>query len=123
MNIHDLKPVDPPKTVAKPSSEEIRQKKIQGKESERLNSVDSSAEGLAANDLVEISEQAQQFQQSQDELGVYKELLAKLPTTRAHVIYEALAKIKAGLYSQDEIVEEAAKKLLESNEFKDLLQP
>ena len=123
MNIHNLKPMDPPKTVAKPASEEIRQKKTQGKESEPLNSIDRNATGFAADDLVEISAEAQKLQRSQDEMGVYKELLAKLPSTRAHVIYEALAKVKAGLYAQDKIVEEAAKKLLESDEFKDLIKP
>jgi hypothetical protein len=122
MNIHDLKPVAPPKTVAKPSTEELRHKKIQGQESAKIDSVGPNSSEPIPNDMVEISEEAQQLNKSQDELGVYKELLAKLPSTRAHVIYEALAKIRSGLYSKDEIVEEAAKKLLDSPELNDLIQ-
>ena len=60
---------------------------------------------------------------SEDELKVSKELLANLPSARAHVIYEALAKLKAGHYSSEKIISEAAAKLIESGELNDIRSP
>ncbi len=116
MKIQDLYGgVNPLKRTEKQSLEDSGNRKIQKKKEPE------QAASLRKSDQVEISKEAQELQKSQDEVGVSKELLAKLPSTRAHVIYEALAKIKAGLYSSDEIVEEAAAKLLSSGELNDLL--
>ncbi len=108
MKINNLYGADPPKKVQKQSVEETRQKKIQKKESSKASKVNS--------DQVHISEEAKKLQRSNDEIGKSKELLAKLPSSRAHIIYEALAKMKAGLYASDEIVQEAANKLINSGE-------
>jgi len=112
MKISNLYGADPPKKVQKQSVEEARQKKIQKKESSESSKVNS--------DRVHISEEAKELQRSNDEIGKSKELLAKLPSSRAHVIYEALAKIKAGLYASDKIVQEAASKLVDSGELDNL---
>lgn len=114
MKIQELYGVNPPRKPDKQSVEEVRDKKVQKKESQQVSNSHKS-------DQVEISQEAQELQKSNDEVGVSKELLAKLPSARAHVIYEALAKIKAGLYSSDEIVAEAAAKLLKSDELNDLI--
>ena len=50
-----------------------------------------------------------------------KELLNRLPSARAHIVYEALAKVKAGFYSSDEIVAQAAQKLIDGGELDDLI--
>ncbi len=112
MKINNLYGADPPKKVQKQSVEETRQKKIQKKESSEASKVN--------RDQVHISEEAKKLQRSNDEIGKSKELLAKLPSSRAHIIYEALAKMKAGLYASDEIVQEAASKLLDSGELDNL---
>ena len=114
MKINSLYNVGPAKKLEKQSVDEVRQKKIEKKES---GQVSKSAKG----DQVEISPEAQQLQKLEDEIGFSKELLAKLPSSRAHVIYEAIAKIKAGLYSSEKIAEEAAAKLIDSGELNDLL--
>jgi len=112
VKINNLYGADPPKKVQKQSVEETRQKKIQKKESSEASKVN--------RDQVHISEEAKKLQRSNDEIGKSKELLAKLPSSRAHIIYEALAKMKAGLYASDEIVQEAASKLLDSGELDNL---
>jgi len=112
VKINNLYGADPPKKVQKQSVEETRQKKIQKKESSEASKVN--------RDQVYISEEAKKLQRSNDEIGKSKELLAKLPSSRAHIIYEALAKMKAGLYASDEIVQEAASKLLDSGELDNL---
>ncbi len=112
MKISNLSGAAPPKKLQKQSVEEPRQKKIQKKESSEASKVNS--------DQVYISEEAKDLQKSSDEIGRSKELLSKLPSSRAHVIYEALAKIKAGRYGSDEIVQEAATKLIESGDLDNL---
>ena len=112
MKINNLYGADPPKKMQKQSVEEPRQKKIQKKESSEASKV--------IRDQVHISEEAKELQRSIDEIGKSKELLAKLPSSRAHIIYEALAKMKAGLYASDEIVQEAANKLISSGELDNL---
>jgi len=112
VKINNLYGADPPKKVQKQSVEETRQKKIQKKESSEASKVN--------RDQVHISEEAKKLQRSNDEIGKSKELLAKLPSSRAHIIYEALAKMKAGLYASDEIVQEAASKLADSGELDNL---
>ena len=112
MKINNLYGADPPKKLQKQSVEETRQKKIQKKESSEASKV--------IRDQVHISEEAKELQRSTDEIGKSKELLAKLPSSRAHIIYEALAKMKAGLYASDEIVQEAASKLINSGELDNL---
>lgn len=112
MKISSLYGADPPKKLREQSVEEVRQKKIHKKESSEASKVNS--------DQVQISKEAKELQSSSDEIGKSKELLAKLPSSRAHVIYEALAKMKAGLYASDEIVQEAATKLIESGELDNL---
>lgn len=112
MKINNLYGAAPPKKLQKQSVEEARQKKIQTKESSEASKVDK--------DQVFISEEAKELQKSDDEIGKSKELLAKLPSSRAHVIYEALAKMRAGLYESDEILQEAATKLIKSGELDNL---
>ena len=112
MKINNLYGADPPKKMQKQSVEETRQKKIQKKESSEASKV--------IRDQVHISEEAKELQRSIDEIGKSKELLAKLPSSRAHVIYEALAKMRAGLYESDEILQEAANKLVSSGELDNL---
>jgi len=112
MKINNLYGAAPPKKLQKQSVEEARQKKIQKKESSEASKVDK--------DQVFISEEAKELQKSDDEIGKSKELLAKLPSSRAHVIYEALAKMRAGLYESDEILQEAATKLIKSGELDNL---
>ncbi|MFQ5751219.1 MAG: hypothetical protein ACE5HI_04415 [bacterium] len=114
MNIKHLTGLGPPKKIEKQSAEEVRSKKVQKEKATNSSHVNNS-------DLVQISDTGKELQQSNDEMVVAKELLSRLPTVRAHIIYEALAKIKAGLYSSEEIVEQAAEKLLESGEFDDLI--
>jgi|GEM_PF-1865567 len=114
MKIQDLYGVNPLKRTEKQSVEDVRDRKLQKRKGSE------QASSLKKSDQVEISKEAQALQRSQDEVGVSKELLAKLPSTRAHVIYEALAKVKAGLYSSEEIVHEAAAKLLDSGELNGL---
>lgn len=112
MKINNLYGAAPPKKLQKQSVEEARQKKIQKKESSEASKVDK--------DQVFISEEAKELQKSDDEIGKSRELLAKLPSSRAHVIYEALAKMRAGLYESDEILQEAATKLIKSGELDNL---
>ncbi|MCH7680016.1 hypothetical protein IID10_11750 [candidate division KSB1 bacterium] len=112
MKINNLYGAAPPKKLQKQSVEEARQKKIQKKESSEASKVDK--------DQVFISEEAKELQKSDDKIGKSKELLAKLPSSRAHVIYEALAKMRAGLYESDEILQEAATKLIKSGELDNL---
>ena len=119
MKIGNVYGVDPPKKLDKRSVEEIRQKKAE--KTDVKPSALKPVSGSDQIDQVEISREAQELQRTSDDLGFSKELLAKLPSTRAHVVYEAIAKIKAGLYSSEEIVEEAASKLIQSGEFDDLI--
>ena len=113
MKINNLYGAGPPKKLEKQSVEEVRQKKIQKKET-------SETSKSAKSDLVQISAEAKELQKADDELVLSKELLGKLPSARAHVIYEALAKIKAGFYASDEIVEEAAAKLISGGDLDDI---
>ena len=113
MNVQDLYGINPPRKPGKQSVGGVKHRKVDKKETSKVPSARKS-------DQVEISQEAQELQKSKNEVSVSKELLAKLPTARAHIIYEALAKIKAGLYSSDEIVEEAAAKLIKSGELNDL---
>ena len=83
--------------------------------------VSSSIDKTRSRDRVEISTEARRLQGSSDESKIAKKLLASLPNVRANVVYEALAKLKAGLYSSDKIVSEAADKLLESGDLDDLI--
>ncbi|RMF66883.1 MAG: hypothetical protein D6743_05750 [Calditrichaeota bacterium] len=115
MNVKDISGVGLPRRIEKQSVDDVREKKIQKKESDKSASVGKT-------DQIEISQEAKALQSSPDEIVLSKELLSKLPSTRAHIIYEALAKIKAGLYSSDEIVEEAASKLLESGDLDDVIR-
>jgi len=120
MKVHDLNSVNPPKRPDKQSSvEDIRERRLKKKESEGTNT--NQTPSIGKSDQVEISPEAIERQKSNDEFGVSKELLSQLPSSRAHVIYEALAKIKAGLYASDEVVEEAAHRLLGSGELDDII--
>ena len=113
MKVQDLYGINPPRKPGKQSVGGVKHRKVDKNEASKASSARKS-------DQVEISQEAQELQKSKNEVGVAKELLAKLPSARAHIIYEALAKIKAGLYSSDEIVEEAAAKLIKSGELNDL---
>ena len=115
MKIQDFYGINPPQKPDKPV-QPVRNRKVESKDPEKV-----SAGNAAKSDQVQISPEAQELQKSNDEFGVSKELLAKLPSSRAHVVYEALAKIKAGFYSSDEVAEQAAEKLLGSGELKDLV--
>lgn len=112
MKIQDLYGVSPPRKPDK-SVNNVRDRKVDKSEAKKVSGV--------KNDQVQISQEAQELHESKDEFGVSKELLSKLPSSRAHVVYEAMAKLKAGLYSSDEIVEEAAHKLLDSGELNDIV--
>ena len=116
MNIKNLHGMGPPKKIEKQSVQEVRQNKSLQKENSAV-----AAATASKTDQVEISELARELQHSQDEHGKAKELLNKLPSARAHVVYEALAKVKAGFYASDEIVEQAAKKLIDGGELDDLI--
>jgi len=122
MKINNLYGVDPPKKLVKNTVEEIRhKKKIENIDSESKDLSQVAKGDVAKNDQVEISQEAQELQNTQDEVVVSKELLSKLPSTRAYIIYEALAKIRAGMYASDKIAEEAASKLVDSGELDDLI--
>jgi len=86
MKVQDLNGVNPLRRPDKQSSiEDLRDRKLRKKES------DSQVPTIEKKDQVEISQEGQELQKSTDEIGVSKELLSKLPSTRAHIIYEALA--------------------------------
>ncbi len=103
------------KKVEKPATEPIRiPKKSEGKDQPRIEKTEEQ-------DSIELSPEAQELKQSEDELKVARELLSKLPNFRAHVIYEALAKLKAGVYSDEQIMAEVAARLLDSEELRGLL--
>lgn len=112
MKIQDLYGVNPPRKPDKPV-DNTRDRKVDKEEPQKGSAIKS--------DQVQISQEAQKLQNSNDEFSVSRELLNKLPAARAQLIYEALAKIKAGRYASDEIVEEAAQKLLDSGELNDIL--
>ncbi len=116
MNIKNLYGMGPPKKIEKQSVHEVRQNKSLQKEHSTV-----AATTASKTDQVEISELARELQHTQDEHGKAKELLNRLPSARAHVVYEALAKVKAGFYSSDEIVAQAAQKLLDGGELDDLI--
>ena len=116
MNIKNLHGMGPPKKIEKQSVQEVRQNRGLQKENSTV-----AAATAPKTDQVEISDLARELQNSQDEQGKAIELLNRLPSARAHVVYEALAKVKAGFYSSDEIVEQAARKLLEGGELDDLI--
>lgn len=114
MKIKGLQSLGPPKKLEKSVSQEVRDKKIAKKESSEVSS-------FASGDQVEISQQAKDLQKAgSDENVLTRKLLSKLPSARAHVVYEAMAKVKAGYYASDEIVDSAARKLLESGELNNL---
>ncbi len=114
MEIKDLNSLGLPKKIEKNPSDQIQPKKTEKKNSEQVTTV-------RQGDQVEISEKAKELQKAEDEVKMARELLAKLPSVRAHVIYEALAKLKAGLYSSDQIIAEVAAKLIKNGELDDLL--
>lgn len=119
MKIQDLYGVNPPRKPEKQSSvEAARERKTEKKESKSV----TSSSSVVRSDQVEISQEAQELHKSDDEQGVARDLLSKLPQARNEVIYEALAKIKAGLYASEEIVGEAASKLLLSGELSDIVK-
>lgn len=119
MKINNIYGVDPPSRLNKQSVDGVRDKKtVEKRDDSQSSKVNTSS---ARTDQVEISHEAQALRKSDNEIGLSKELLNKLPNARAHVVYEAIAKIKAGLYSNDEIVESAAGKLLQSGELKDIV--
>ena len=70
------------------------------------------AKKINHEDLIEISKETKELQDSGDEIKIAQALLANLPSVRAHVVYDALAKLKVGTYSSDTILSEAASKLL-----------
>ena len=116
MDIKSLNGLGSPKKVEKQSTQEIRSKKVEQNKSEAASRIDKG-------DEVQISKEARELQSTKDEIVIAKELLSRLPSARAHIIYEALAKIKAGSYSSEEIVDRAAEKLIESGELDDLIKP
>ncbi len=120
MKVQDLNSVNPPKRPDKQSSvEDIKhERKLKSKNSDTST---NQASSIGKSDQVEISPEAIERQKSKDEFGASKELLSQLPSSRANVIYEALAKIKAGLYSSDEVVEEAASRLLSGGELDNII--
>jgi len=120
MKIMNLYGVDPPKKLVNNKVEEVRQKKIEKKDS-NTKDISAVSNDVANNDQVEISKEAKELQSKHDEVAVSKQLLSKLPSTRAHIIYEALAKIRAGMFSSDKIAEEAATKLLDSGELNNII--
>ncbi|MFQ5708122.1 MAG: hypothetical protein ACE5HO_11765 [bacterium] len=113
MEIKDLGNLPLPKKIEKSTHDKIQLKKVQNKTS-------TQTKNISEGDQVEISDKAKELQESGDEIKVARELLTKLPSARAHVIFEALAKLKAGLYSSDQIMQEAASKLLQNGELDDL---
>jgi len=115
MKIHELYGLNPPRKPEKQSSAES----LRRRQAEKANGKPVS--GLAKSDQVEISPEAQKLQKSADEMSRARDLLSKAPQARSEVIYEALAKLKAGLYSSDEIVRGAAGKLLQSGELGDIV--
>jgi hypothetical protein len=118
MNIKNISGMGPPKNIEKQSIEDSRP----GQKVEKERAGDSS-DASVKSDQVQISAEAKKLHKSSDELGLAKESLNRLPAIRAHVVFEALAKIKAGFYSSDEMVEKAAQKLVDSGELNDLLEP
>ena len=114
METKDLVGLGALKQIDKARTEKIQPRNVK-------KSVSSHNETIASGDRVEISGEGRKLQGSSDELKVTKKLLGNLPNVRAHVVYEALAKLKAGLYSNEEIVSAAAEKLLESGELDDII--
>jgi hypothetical protein len=93
---------------------------------ERVGSNDSQKNGSrqkkqSVRDRIEIFGKAGAVQRPDDEIRVMSGLLNELPSTRTHFIYEALAKLKAGHYASEKIVDEAADKLMRSGELNDLI--
>ncbi|MCG8608644.1 hypothetical protein MJD09_27115 [bacterium] len=118
MNIKNIYGMGPPKKIERQSVEAPHgNKKI-----EKEQAADASVTAVNS-DQVHISDEAKELHKNSDKQSVAKELLTRLPSTRAHVVYEALAKIKAGFYSSEEIVEKAAQRLIEGGELDDLIQP
>lgn len=115
MEIKDLITLLPNKIDRSPTE------KIQPRDDKKHTS--SHIENTRPHDVVEISKEARRLQSSEDEIKRAKELLANLPNVRAHVVYEALAKLKAGLYSSDKIISEAVAKLHETGELDDITAP
>ena len=73
---------------------------------------ETKKDSVHQGDQAEISKEATELQNSADEVKLAKELLKNLPKVRAYVIYEALAKLRAGIYSSDKIISDATSKLL-----------
>jgi len=105
MEIKDLNSFRFPKKLDKSHPEKIQLKDENKKHPAHIKNIN-------LGDQVEISQEARGFQNSVDEIKLAKELLKNLPTVRAYIIYEALAKLKAGIYSSDKIISEATSKLL-----------
>ena len=116
MQIKNLIASDLPKKIDRSATERIQPRDIK-------RDTPAHVENRPAHDHVEISEEARALQRSEDELKVSKELLDNLPNARAHVIFEALAKLKAGHYASEKIISEAAAKLIESGELNDIRSP
>lgn len=115
MDIKDLNSLGGPlKKIERPPAEEVRKKKPEKQKDS------SQTQSIKQSDEIQISKEARELQEIDDEVAVSRHLLSKLPNVRAHIIYEALAKIKAGMYSTDEVIERASAKLLESGELDDL---
>jgi len=115
MDIKDLSSLGLPRKIERKQAEDLQPRKTKQKaEPEKTKSIEKS-------DSVEISEEAKKLQKSDKDLQGAKELLAKLPNERAQIIYNALAKLKAGLYSEEHIIEEAASRLVDSGALHDLL--
>lgn len=115
MDIKDLNNLGLPRKIERKQTEDLQPRKAKQKaEPEKAKSIEKS-------DSVEISEEAKKLQESDNDLKGARELLAKLPNERAQVIYNALAKLKAGLYSREQIIEEAASRLVDSGALDDLL--
>lgn len=122
MEIKNLDGLDLPKKIEKSAPEKANPKKASQKVKDASSPEKSSAPNITEESVkIEISEEAKKLQSNDNEIEVARELLAKLPTVRAHVIYEALAKLKAGVYSSEQIIAEAAARLQDSGELNDLI--
>ncbi|MCG8605229.1 hypothetical protein MJD09_09550 [bacterium] len=113
MDIKSLSSSDTPKKIDRSANERNQSRNIKKNSS-------APVEHRLSSDHMQISQEARALQRREDELKVSKEL-NHLPSTRANVIYEALAKLKAGHYSSEKIVSEASAKLIASGELDDIL--
>ncbi len=104
-----------PNKVEKVSSSETRIKNRASPEAQSPEQI------RQASDLVEISDQARELQKNDNDLEVARKLLSNLPSYRAYIVYQALAKLRAGIYSEEQIVEEVAERMLESGDLDDIV--